>query len=325
MKKKKSPKPNAHFVPKWSRPQNWPRSKFREFKETLFQPVDALPLGIFRFLLGFLLCVEFLVVSRQTFPSDYIQPLFHFTYPLFDLVGLKPLPKTYLWVLFYVLQISAVGIMLGLLTPLSFIVFTSAFGYFFFLESAVYSNHYYLIFLLSFLMCFGHSGSIFSIDSLLNKNAHRDQVDYWELYLLRFQICVVFLFGALAKMNADWLVYSAPLYLNLVRHLSFFGYPFHEKWIAVILSWGGMLSDLGLGILLTVDRWRKLAFIWLCLFNGLNVFLFGLGIKTFPYLMVSTYILFLPTPVVREFIARFSTKNFRKAYGKLARHNEKEG
>ena len=274
-------------------------------KENLFRPVDALPLGIFRFLFGFLLCVEFLVVSRETFPHYYIEPVYYFTYPLFDLLGLKPLSKHFLWLIFYALQISAVGIMLGLFTRLCFIVFTSAFGYFFFMESSPYTNHYYLIFLLSFLMCFGHSGSIFSLDSLIKKNTRREQVGYWELFLLRFQICVVFLFGGLAKVNADWLIQAAPLYLNLIKHFSFLGYPLQEKWMAIVLSWGGMLSDLGLGILLFINRWHKLTFIWLCLFNGMNIFLFGLGIQTFPYLMISTYILFLPGPVVREAIARF--------------------
>jgi vitamin K-dependent gamma-carboxylase len=217
-------------------------------KENLFQPVDALPLGIFRFLFGFFLCIEFLVLSRETFSYYYIEPLFHFTYPLFDLLGLKPLSKPFLWLIFYVLQISTVGIMLGLFTRLSLIVFTSAFGYYFFMESAVYSNHYYLIFLLSLLLCLGHSGSIFSFDSLINKNTRREQVDYWELFLLRFQICLVFFFGGLAKVNADWLIYAAPLYLNLVKHLSFLGYPHQEKWMAVVLSCGGMLSDHGLGM-----------------------------------------------------------------------------
>lgn len=281
-------------------------------KENLFQPVDALPLGIFRFLFGFLLCIEFLVLSRKTFPYYYIEPLFHFTYPLFDLLGLKPLPQRFLWLIFNLLQISTVGIMLGLFTRISFIVFTSAFGYFFFMESAPYTNHYYLIFLLSFLMCFGHSGSIFSFDSLINKNTRREQVDYWELFLLRFQICVVFFFAGLAKLNADWLVDAAPLYLNLVKHFSFLGYPLQEKWMAVVLSWGGMLMDLGLGILLFINRWHKVSFICLCLFNGTNIFFFGLGIQTFPYLMVSTYILFLPTPIVRESIARFSNGKFLK-------------
>jgi len=65
-----------------------------------------------------------------------------------------------------------------------------------------------------------------------------------------------------------------------------------------------MLSDLGLGILLFINRWHRLTFIWLCLFNGINIFLFALGIQTFPYLMVSTYILFLPAPAVREAIVR---------------------
>ena len=69
-------------------------------KENLFQPVDALPLGIFRFLFGFLLCIEFLVLSRETFPYYYIEPVFHFTYPLFDLLGLKPLSKPFLWLIF---------------------------------------------------------------------------------------------------------------------------------------------------------------------------------------------------------------------------------
>ena len=161
-------------------------------------------------------------------------------------------------------------------------------------------------------MCFGHSGSIFSFDSLINKKTRREQVDYWELFLLRFQICVVFFFAGLAKLNADWLIHAAPLYLNLVKHFSFLGYPLQEKWMAVVLSWGGMLSDLGLGILLFINRWHKLTFIWLCLFNGMNVFFFGLGITTFPYLMLSTYILFLPTPIVRESIARFLNGKFLK-------------
>ena len=120
------------------------------------------------------------------------------------------------------------------------------------MESAPYTNHYYLIFLLSFLMCFGHSGSIFSLDSLINKNARREQVGYWELFLLRFQICVVSFFAGLAKLNADWLIHAAPLYLNLVKHFSVLSYPLQEKWMAVVLSWGGMLSDLGLGILLFI-------------------------------------------------------------------------
>lgn len=269
-----------------------------------------MPLGIFRFLFGFLLCIEFLAVSRRTFPADYIEPMFHFTFPIFDLFGLQPLSKPYLWLIFHVLQISTVAIMLGLLTRLALLVFTSAFGYFFFMENSVYTNHYYLIFLLSFLMCFSHSGSMFSLDSLISHNSRRQQVDYWEIFLLRFQICVVFLFGALAKMNADWLIHATPLYLNLVKHLTFLGFPLQERWMAVALSWGGMLSDLGLGILLVLNRWPRLTFILLCLFNGMNVFFFGLGIKTFPFLMISSYVLFLPSPVVRIFAARFLSRGF---------------
>jgi Vitamin K-dependent gamma-carboxylase len=303
MNKRISSKPNGDSALDWS------KAKFRKFKENLFQPVDALPLGIFRFLFGFLLCIEFFIISRQSFPEDYINPQFHFTYPLFDLLGLKPLSQPSLRLIFNALRISSVGIMLGLLTRPCLIVFTSAFGYFFFMESSVYTHHYYLIFLLPFLMCFGHSGSVFSLDSRIGKRSRRKEVDYWEVFLLRFQICVVFLFGAIAKMNADWLIKAAPLYLNTINHFSLLGFPLHEKWLAVVLSWGGMLTDLGLAILLALGRWPKLTFMWLCAFNGMNVLMFGLGIKTFPYLMVSSYILFLPPAVVRESVSRFTSRN----------------
>lgn len=301
-----SSKTNAKSVVRRTTARNSSETRFTRFKERLFQPVDALPLGVFRFLFGLLLCVEFLFVSRETFPSDYIKPAFHFTFPIFDLLGLKPLSEPYLWLIFRVLQTTTVALMLGLFTRVAFIVFTSTFAYFFFMENAVYTNHYYLIFLLSLLMCIGHSGSVFSLDSLINKNRRRAQVDYWELFLLRFQIYIVFLFGALAKMNADWLVYGAPLYLNLVKHLSFLGFSLEQRWMAVVLSWAGMLSDLGLGLLLAINRWHRLTFILLCLFNGINVFFFGLGIKTFPYLMVSSYILFLPPASVKKMDCQYS-------------------
>ncbi len=319
MKKRISSKPNGEFVSRPERVRDWPKAKFGRFKENLFQRVDALPLGIFRFLFGLLLCIEFYVISRQTFPEDYINPQFHFTYPLFDLLGLKPLSQPSLWAIFNVLRISTVGIMLGLLTRSCLIVFTAAYGYFFFMESPVYTHHYYLIFLFSFLLCFGHSGSVFSFDSLISKRSRRTEVDYWEVFLLRFQICVVFLFGAIAKMNTDWLVDAAPLYLNTIRHFSLLGFPLHEKWMAVVLSWGGMITDLGLAILLATGRWPRLTFVWLCLFNGMNVFLFGLGIKTFPYLMVSSYILFLPLAIVREAISGVTNGNVFKKVLRLGR------
>lgn len=307
MKKRISSK--GHSLSRSGREPNWPKAKLRKFRETLFQPIDALPLGMFRCLFGFLLFLEFFVVSRETFPEWYINPQFHFTYPLYDLLGLKPLSKSSLWLIFNVLRISTLGIMLGLLTRLSLIVFTATFGYFFFMESSVYSNHYYLIFLLSCLMCFGHSGSAFSLDSVIGKGRRRAQVAFWEIFLLRFQICLVFLFGGLAKVNADWLVHAAPVYLNTIKHFSLLGFPLQEKWMAVVLSWAGMLTDLALGILLAINRRPKLTFVWLCLFNSTNVFLFGLGIKTFPYLMIASYILFLPNGSVREFITRLRMRN----------------
>ena len=274
-------------------------------RQALFQRVDSISLGLFRFLFGFLLCVEMFVFNSEArFTDYYIKPPFHFTYPLFDLLGLKPWPAPFLWTDFYLMQISAIGIMLGLFTRASFIVFSLTFGYLFFMESAYYTNHYYLIFLLSFLMCFGHSGSRFSVDALINKKSRKEFVDYWELFLLRFQICIVFFYAGVAKLNEDWLFHALPMRISLIKDFTLFGFPFHPKWLAFFLSWAGMILDLGLGILLFINRWHWLAFSGLCMFNGMNILLFGPAIHTFPYLMMSSYLLFLPTHTVKEFIEK---------------------
>jgi hypothetical protein len=139
---------------------------------------------------------------------------------------------------------------------------------------------------------------------LFRKRVRAVQVCNWDLVLLRFQICIVFLYVAYAKMNVEWLIYGAPLYLNFVQHFTAAGHPFQEKWMAIVLSWAGMLSDLGIGLCLTINRWPRVSFIWLCLFDGLNVFFFGLGIKTFPYLMVCSYVLFIPGGRVRALFAQ---------------------
>jgi hypothetical protein len=66
-------------------------------------------------------------------------------------------------------------------------------------------NHFYLFVLLSFLMCFLPVNKLWSLDVRQGRQKKGSFVPGWTVWLLRFQLAVVFFYGGIAKLNMDWL------------------------------------------------------------------------------------------------------------------------
>jgi hypothetical protein len=66
-------------------------------------------------------------------------------------------------------------------------------------------NHFYLFVLLSFLMCFLPANKLWSLDVRQGRQKKASFVPGWTVWLLRFQLAVVFFYGGIAKLNMDWL------------------------------------------------------------------------------------------------------------------------
>lgn len=282
--------------------QNYPaESTFPErIREIFFIPTDISFLVFFRLLFGGIMLWE---VCRYFLKGwiyrYYVEPQIYFSYYGFDWV--KPLSGDLMYVVFLILGASCVGIILGFYYRLSAIIFFVTFTYIFLLDQTQYLNHFYLIILLSFLLIFLPAEKSFSVDAWRKPEIARKNTASWNLYLLRFQIAVVYIFGGIAKINADWLQ-GEPMRMWLAQKAEFEVLKRYltEDLAVCFFALGGLYFDLLVVPFLLWKRTRNLALIIAVCFHLLNFRLFNIGI--FPWMMIGATLIFLPPEVFAKLL-----------------------
>ena len=277
----------------------------------LFAPVDNAILACFRVIFGAVMLWEvFRYFDKGWIARYWIDPTINFTYYGFSWV--KPLPGPWLYLLFGVMGLLALFIILGLWYRFSITLFFLIFTYAYLLEQARYLNHFYLIILISFIMIFLPLNRTFALDAWRNPALAADSAPIWTLWLLQFQIGVVYFFGGIAKLNADWLQ-GQPMTMWLARRTDFpvIGSYFTEPWAGYFFSYGGLLLDLLVVPLLLWRRTRLFAFAAVIFFHLTNVRLFSIGI--FPWFMLLATAVFFPPDWPRRWLekARLLTPRVR--------------
>lgn len=264
----------------------------------LLAPASIASLAWFRVAFGTIMFVEvwrYFVNGR--IHDYYVAPSFHFKYYGFSWV--EPWPGWGMYLHFGILGAAALGIAFGCFYRVCAAVWFLGFTYVFLLEQACYLNHHYLVCLLSFLMVLVPAHRAFSIDAWRRPAWRRGTVPTWCLWLLRFQMCLVYFMAGVAKITPDWLA-GEPMRAWLLRraHYPVLGPWFTEPWAPYFFSYGGLLFDLLVAPMLCWRRTRWLAFGFAILFNLTNSWLFGIGI--FPWMALgATILLFqdrLPQP-----------------------------
>jgi hypothetical protein len=195
--------------------------------------------------------------------------------------------------------------MVGFLYRIAAPVFFLAFTYFFLLDQTRYLNHFYLVCLISFLMCFLPANRAFSVDALLRPKIRSDVVPAWTLWLLRAQVGIPYFYGGLAKINSDWIHGGEPMrtWLLPFTRVPGGGPVFTSDWIVYSFVIGGLLLDLLVVPLLLWRRTRILALVAAVLFNLTNSVIFDIGI--FPWLMLGTLLIYFPPGLMRRFAHAF--------------------
>lgn len=279
--------------------------------DKLFEPVDIASLAFFRVAFGIITLWGASRYLRYGWVERYFfAPKFNFTYEFFDWV--KPWPGEGMYLHFYVLVILSVLITVGLFYRVASVLFFLAFSYFFLLEQANYLNHYYLVVLVSFLMIFLPAHRNYSIDAWLRKNIRTSTIPFWPLFLLQFQIGAVYVFGAVAKMNRDWIGGEPPRHWLAVRmDFPLIGHFFDQEWAVYTFCFGGLLLDLLAPFLLLERRARPFMMTAVVIFHFMNVRLFSIGI--FPWLMIPASLLFFPPDWPRQFFRAFMEKGKRNS------------
>jgi hypothetical protein len=265
-------------------------ARLQRWTRELFEPVDAASIAVFRIVLGLMIAWDVVRYWVSGWIEEYyILPKWHFTYLYFDWV--QPWPGSGMYVHFAALGVAALLVSLGLGYRVAIALTWLLYTYKFLLEESVYMNHYYLIGLFCFLLIFMQPQRVYSLD----RRRHPEwpqTVPWWNVLLLRCQLFIVYAFGAVAKLNPDWLR-GEPMYSALVRggpDVPAIAAHFPPWLLAYGIAYGGILFDATVPVLLCFRRTRLVGFVAATIFHLLNDAFLNIGV--FSYLMTGAITLF---------------------------------
>ena len=271
----------------------------------LFSPVHAASLAAFRILFGLLMCVGLVRFMLLGWIEEvFVEPTFFFKFPGFEWTVVWDPP--WLYAHFVVTAIAALFVALGLFYRVAALVFFVGFTYIQLLDVTTYLNHYYLVVLLSGLMVVLPLHRFGSLDALRNPRLRQDTLPAWMLYLLRFQVGVVYLYASLAKFHPDWLLHAQPLGIWMASRpeIPIIGPVLSVPITAYAMSWAGFLYDLTIPFALLWRRTRAIAYGAVLVFHFFTWVLFDIGM--FPFIMVIATMVFFDPKWPLRFLSRLT-------------------
>lgn len=269
-------------------------------------PVDVASLVFFRICLGALLVVA--VVrhwSKGGIHDAFVAPKFFFPYDGFG--WLTPLPGNGMYAVYAAIGLLAIAFAAGAWFRVVAPVLCALFTYAHLADKSNYLNHYYLVSLLLFLASFVPLHAAGSVDAWrAAKRGHVPARTFpaWILWLFRFQVGLVYFFGGVAKLKADWLLRGLPLRIWLAAAGDFpiLGPILRWPETAYAMSWLGAAFDLSVAFLLCFRKTRPFAFVCGAVFHVMTARLFQIGM--FPWIMIANALLFFPPDWPRAILRR---------------------
>lgn len=256
----------------------------------LSRPRDGASLAVFRICFGLLLAYEIDFKFKVKKVDELHASHLSFKYPFFEWVPDASENVAYglHFALIGLALLVAAGAFYRITSALTFVLLS----YYFLAERTLFINHIYLYCLLAGIMALIPAHNMLSVDQhfgwLGTKPRAQGRTSSWSLWLLRFQMGVVYTYAGLAKLNPDWLQ-GCPLNLWLPERLGH-DHPILFDSLPLIMSWGGAAFDLSITPLLLYKRTRVFGFVWAALFHVTNAMIFG--IASFPWMSLSLTLLF---------------------------------
>jgi vitamin K-dependent gamma-carboxylase len=287
--------------------------------------IDIASLAAFRIIFGAVMVIGLMrFLASGQLPKIYGEPTFFFTYPGFAWV--QPWSVTGMYIHYAVLALLALAIMLGAWHRIACALFALGFAYTQLIDVTNYLNHHYLVVLVAAQLALLPAHRAWSIDAWRKPELQRSTVPTWIVWLVRFQIGVVYGFAGLAKAKSDWLLHAQPLntWLAARTETPVIGRWFDEPSVALAMSWAGFLFDTTIVVWLSWARTRVPAYIALIAFHGLTGYLFMIGM--FPLIMTSAALIFFSPSWPRTLLRRLARIGRARIEGSwLARFAEPRG
>jgi hypothetical protein len=267
--------------------------------------VDASSLAIVRIALGAIgLLSVARIVAYGWIDALYAGPERQFSYLGF---GWVPQPTSaQMGVLVAGLAVASLGLLVGWRTRASALAFLVAFAWTELIDATTYLNHYWFLTLAAALAVVAPMGRALSLDA--RRAGGPATVAAGWVWLLRFQVGVVYAFAGLAKLQADWLGRALPLRLWLPARADapVLGRLADVDAIPHIFAIAGATFDCLVVPLLLWRRTRAAAWVVLVAFHLCTWTLFPIGV--FPWLMIAAATVFFEPDWPRRLSARLGPR-----------------
>lgn len=256
----------------------------KPFGVDLFQEVSGKGLAIFRIGFGLVMLYE-MINMRAYVLRDLLASKFFLRYDLFEWI--EPLPEPAMNVFLTLGGLATLFVILGYKFRYAQLLVALSWTYIFLLDRGHYNNHYYLYSMVNFVMVFSGAARNYSIDSILSSDSSSRNVHFWQYLLIRLQVFVLYFYGAVAKINSDWLK-GWPVRKWLTEDVGKF-----PDWYASFVTseigvyfyaYGGIVFDLLVGFALLHKRWRYWSIPVIVFFHVSNHFFWNIG--TFPWFSI---------------------------------------
>jgi len=264
----------------------------------LFKHIDNAALIVFRIIFGLLIFLESVgSIFTGWITRTLVEPTFTFSFIGFE--WLQPLPGNWMYVYYLVMGLLGLLIMLGYKYRISMISFTLLWCGVYFMQKSSYNNHYYLLILLSAIMCTLPAHRYASIDVRLNPSLRQIAMPSWCKWIFVLQLLILYTYASIAKMYPDWLDLTLPtLLMEGKKNYPYIGEWLQNDYLPYLIAYGGILFD-GLIIpLLLFKKTRKYAFFASIFFHLFNSIVFQVGV--FPYLSLAFSLFFFDPEIVRR-------------------------
>ncbi|MDX1542739.1 MAG: HTTM domain-containing protein [Christiangramia sp.] len=277
----------------------------------LFKQVDNSALVVFRALFGLLIAIEaFGAIFSGWVRRTMLEPDFTFNFIGFEF--LQPLPGDGMIWYYAIMGVFGVFVMLGFKYRMSMIAYTIMWSGVYLMQKSSYNNHYYLLMLVCFIMCFLPAHRWFSLDAKIKSSISKISMPRWVWVIIVLQLWIVYTYASVAKMYPDWLDGSFPaLLMKSKEDYWLVGEFLQQWWIRYAIAYFGLLFDLLIIPLLLWKRTRVPAFIAAIFFHLFNSFIFHIGI--FPYMSLAFCIFFFPAEKINKVFLRGKKKFYDKA------------
>lgn len=271
----------------------------------LFTRIDNASLLVFRVFFGILIaCESYGAILTGWVKNVLINPKINFNFIGFD--WLQPLPGYGMYIYFFIMGTLGVCIALGYKYRFSIISFTVLWTVVYLMQKTSYNNHYYLLILISLIMCFFPAHTNYSIDAKQNQSIRSNSMYSYIKWIVVAQLFIVYTYASIAKLYSDWFDLGIiKLLMKGKTNYYLIGDLLQQPWLHAIICVFGIAFDLLIIPALLWKPSRKTAFCLAIFFHLFNAIVFQIGI--FPFLSLAFCAFFFEAETLRNIFLKNKT------------------